>query len=452
LIVAPCSAQPDVFGAASRQFSVGAMILGAKLKGAGFNVRIIDESVLGRRIGDSDMDADWLCLTLMTPTAPRGYEIADRFRSRNPRGRVAIGGIHPSLLPDECVPRADVVVQGEAEEVIVDLLRSGSSEKLVQGARLEDLDSIPLMDYSLLEGAERVRFVPLITSRGCPFNCAFCSCTSMFGHKHRRQSGPRVIEELKRVPEGAFVTFSDDNLLEDRARFDAILNFLVSDNRRRKWSCSARVTQIHDESLAEKMAAAGCMNVTMGIEALDSEALEGMNKKQSPDDIRKAVRILRKHNIPVTGMFIFGWDSHSRRVFDDVARFCDAERLTTFVFWILTPLPCTRVRNEMESAGRILTNDWRWYDLQHAVFKPKQMSQAELQSGMLDAYSRLAGTGSMLSCAFGFFSDIAENGLSARAALARTIGRLRFRLGLRNVMNQWKENNGVFLESMAGWS
>ena len=156
LLVEPSAVEANVFSAFAGLPLLGPLYLGAILRDAGFDVSVVSENLLGRRLGMADLDADFLLLSCLTPTVERGYELATLFKRRNPGARVVMGGPHVSFMTDEALRYADWVVTGEGEGVIVDLLRHGSEARVVAGSPLADMDSLPPIDWTLLRGSERL--------------------------------------------------------------------------------------------------------------------------------------------------------------------------------------------------------------------------------------------------------------------------------------------------------
>jgi radical SAM superfamily enzyme YgiQ (UPF0313 family) len=195
---------------------MGPVYLGTILKNEGHDVAIHNENF--KEIDFSKIkDADVLGISMMTSTAPRGYEIAEYYRAANPKGKVIIGGSHATFLPEEAAQYADHVVIGEAESVISDLIRNGG-EKIIQGSPLENLDELPFPDFSLIEGyGKRRPMTPVMTSRGCPYDCEFCSVTPMFGRRYRFRSTENIIEELSQHKHKRLF-FYDDNFTANRKR------------------------------------------------------------------------------------------------------------------------------------------------------------------------------------------------------------------------------------------
>ena len=182
VFIEPRACEANVYSKVSMPL-LGPVYLGTILKNRGHEVRIYNENILAPDY--SNLDADLIGISILTSTAERGYEIAKKF----PREKVIMGGVHASLLPGEALEFARQVVVGEAEDVIIDVVEGRRSEPIVQGKAVEDLDALPIPDFSLIKGYRMPSMViPISTSRGCPFDCSFSSVTKMFGRKYRFRS------------------------------------------------------------------------------------------------------------------------------------------------------------------------------------------------------------------------------------------------------------------------
>ena len=205
---------------------MGPLYLGTILKNNGHDVTIYNENMTDidlNRIKESDV----LGLSMMTSTAPRGYEIARKYKELNPKGRVLIGGSHATFLPEEAAEYADHVVTGEGEGLICDLVNYGSDERIIAGSPVENLDDLPYPDFSLMAGVKkRLKITPVSTSRGCPFDCTFCSVTAMFGRKYRFRSTESVMEEISRFKHRKMF-FYDDNFDANKKRTRELLEKMI---------------------------------------------------------------------------------------------------------------------------------------------------------------------------------------------------------------------------------
>lgn len=398
---------------------LGLPILGTLAARRGIEVRIVIEEIasLDR---DTLTQADLLCISTITPTAPRAYQLADRARAAGVP--VAIGGPHVTFMPDEALEHADWVLRGEGEnnfEAFLDMLEQGADPATVTGLSYTsddksihnplaeqpaEIDRVPIPDFSLLAGRGR-RFdfdrgiIPVQTSRGCPHSCNFCSVTPMFGRRVRYASNEHVAEELeRRRGHGDAVFFYDDNFCTSPARTKSLLDHLMSrDVFLPPWMAQVSVRAAKNVELLEIMQRAGCERVFVGFESIDAETLAQFHKRQNLEDIRLAIRRFHQYGIQVHGMFMFGSDADDLETIRATSRFVVEHDIDTVQFMVLTPLPGTPVYSEMNATGRLLTSDWSLYDAHHSVFRPQRMSAhdltAETMNGMGRVYSpaRIAG-------------------------------------------------------------
>lgn len=363
---------------------MGPIYLATILKKRGHEVRVLNEHILRRDVNLNDLEADVLCITGLTQTINRSYEIARQFKLQNPDGKVIIGGIHASMMPEEAAKFADHVCIGEGEPAIVDLVEGRIKDKLVRTQHI-DLNDYPIPDYSLLANHEKMYMTPVISSRGCPFDCNFCAVTEMYGKKYRTLSIDNTMKTLRSMrPKKVF--FYDDNFAALRSRtYDMVKRFKRSGLDFR-WTAQVRTDLTKDPKLVSKMADAGLYNVYVGFESINPATLKRFNKAQGLKQIKDSIKVFHDNNINVHGMFIFGSDDDDKKVFQRTADFCNEEGINSTQFGILVPLPGTQVYRDFEAQGRLLHKMWNYYDALHTVFKPKNMTPLELQEGMIDAF------------------------------------------------------------------
>lgn len=325
---------------------------------------------------------DLVAITMMTPLAPRGYEIADTFRRMGTK--VVIGGIHASNVPEEAATHADAVVIGEADEIWPEVLRDAEQGKLKQVYRQSNYTRMDLIPPALrsIYPAKGYFFENMIqTSRGCPFSCEFCSVTAFFGGTYRLRPVDTVLEEvdnLQNTP--GYIFFADDNLIARPNHALALMQRLKG--RRLRWVCQAPVTIAKDERMLREFAEAGCHGVFIGFETLNSENLSVMGKPQNKIEFyEECINRIHDHGMGVYGSFVFGYDHDTVGVFDRFLDFANQTGLDGAFLPVLTPFPGTKVYRRLKSQGRILTEDWRYYDMATVVYRPARMKVNELQEG-----------------------------------------------------------------------
>ncbi len=360
---------------------LGLIYLGTILKQHGHQVEIYNEDI--HMPNYSKIKADLIGISILTVTAKRGYEIADMF----PKEKVIIGGIHASLLPEEAIQHARQVVIGEAENVILDIVEGRLTDPIVKGSPVEELDSLPYPDFSLIKGHKKYSMIiPISTSRGCPYDCSFCTVTKLFGRRYRFRSAENVMGEIK-TKKGRRIFFCDDNFTANPKRTDILFDLLKKNNIK-KWACQVRCDVAKDEGLVSRMRQAGCDVVCVGFESINPKTLVDYNKNQSVEEIVEAIQSFHRYNIKIHGMFVFGGDHDTQKTVWETLRFALKHSIDTIQMMILTPFPGTQVHEKLKSEERIFSKDWNLYDGQNIVFKPLLLSASDLQNNVVNAYSK----------------------------------------------------------------
>ncbi len=360
---------------------LGPVYLGTILKNQGHDVQIYKEDVYTPDY--ASIKADIIGISILTSTANRGYEIARKF----PREKVIMGGVHASLLPEEAGRFARQVVVGEAEGVIGDIVSGKIKDAVVYGKPVEELDALPYPDFSLIKGYRLPAIVTSVsTSRGCPFDCSFCSVTKMFGRKYRFRSTENIKQELL-ATRAKNIFFCDDNFAAHPKRTRELLEFLIK-HKLRHWTCQVRCDIARDDSLLTLMAKAGCSVACVGFESVNDKTLKAYDKKQTIGEIIHAIKSFHQKKIKIHGMFVLGSDDDNEKTVWDTVRFAIKHKIDTLQMMILTPFPGTKVHQELEKQKRIFNRNWSLYDGQHIVFTPKLLSARALQANVLKAYIR----------------------------------------------------------------
>ena len=387
---------------------LGSFILATMMKRRGWDAEIIVEA--SNAIDFERMkDANLVGISTITSTAPRAYAIADRVREMGIP--VIMGGPHVTYLTEEALAHADFVIRGEGERALmafIDVWEAGGNFSSVpnlcywdNGEIVEnafehsqvDLDSIPFPDYALLEKhtpcVQGRRIIPVQTSRGCPFNCSFCSVTGMFGKKYRYRSTERIIQELRQYDHKRNVVFFyDDNFTADRKRTKKLLLAMIEEKFKFQWSTQVRADIAKDLELVRLMKKAGCHTLYIGFESVNPETLKEMKKQQTVEDIVNAVKVLQKHRIHIHGMFVYGFEGDDWRTVKETVKFAKRLRLNSTQFLILTPLPGTEFYQKMCAQNRLAFHDWSLYDAHHVVFRPKRFSPLELQRAQIFSHQQ----------------------------------------------------------------
>ena len=355
----------------------GPLVLGHILKDAGHEVSVYEE--LYSNVDYSKlMDADVYCIYTMTSSAPRAYQIADMLRSET-GARVIIGGMHASVLPEEAALHADQVIAGEGETVILDAVEGRLREKIVHARCLKNLDDAPFPDYSLLKTP--CECANVLSTRGCPFSCTFCTTSRMF-HPYRERSIESVMAELRYYKSLGFkyMNFEDDNFTANKERAKEICRRMIDEGLVfDETFFFGRTDMAGDEEMLRLCEAAHLNCTLVGIESLNQASLDYINKRQTVSAIEKCAEALSRHKIRLLASVILGLDTDGREDMDrsvDFAKKINAYQLQSV---ILTPFPGTPVYGRMERDGRMLTGNWSVFDMMNVTFMPRRMSPWELQ-------------------------------------------------------------------------
>ncbi|MDH5174106.1 MAG: B12-binding domain-containing radical SAM protein [Elusimicrobiota bacterium] len=330
-----------------------------------------------------DKPVDLVGVTCSTWLAPRAYEIADEFRQRGVT--VVLGGIHPSMLPYEAIQHADAVVMGEAENVWKNLVEDFKENRLrpfYKSSQLPELEDLPLPRWDLLKN-KRYFYHTIQTTRGCPYNCEFCTVKAMSGGKYRYKPVKDTIKEVETLLdiEKKLFFFVDDNFIGDRNHARQLLRELIP--LKIVYFAQVSLNLAKDEELLSLLAESGCRKVIIGFESLVSANLEQMGKDKSykVEQYGKDIMKIQSWGIEIQGFFIFGYDFDDDTAFEKTVDFINSTDLAIPILSILTPLPGTRLFGRFDREGRLLYNDWQKYDGRNVCFRPKLMSPKSLQNG-----------------------------------------------------------------------
>ena len=375
------------------------LVLSALARRAGWRTRIVDHNfdAIPAERPDVAMLAVW------TAIAPASYRLADSYRAQGIP--VILGGVHASLLPNEALRHADAVVCGEAEAILATVLAdalAGRLQPLYQGS-WQGMEAVP----PLWEWADTLRSWPLTryapmntlqTTRGCRFNCDFCSVIRINGRGSRHRDPDHVVEELrvlKRVGqhlgEFAYVFFLDDDLAADLDYTRELCETLVRSGVKMTWGAQASIGLARDDELLDLAVRAGCRVVFTGFESVSREALIECNKKNRPGEYGALIDRLHRRGVAVEGGFIFGFDHDEPGVFEETVEFVDKIGVDVAHFSILTPYPGTHTYARMLADDRITSFDWKRYNMYHTVYRPARMTAEELDAGLRRAYRGFYG-------------------------------------------------------------
>jgi len=358
----------------------------------GHHVAMVDEEAEDI---DLEYDCDLVGISFMTSNAPRAYQLAREFKKRGKT--VVLGGVHPTLLPDEALSYGDSVVIGEAEGVWAELLEDyekGCLKRTYHNPR-PDLSIYVPKDFGKIAKRHLFGLVPIMTSRGCPYHCDFCCVTDLFGKEIRHVPVDNIVRDIKESGRKHFM-FLDDNIIGHpryaKELFAALKPLKIS------WVGQSSISMlVNDDELLTLAAESGCKGLFIGLESIKEAQMSSLRKSfKSLERLENALKKMRKAGIFVLASMIFGFDEDTKEVFDDTAKFLIKNKALTVSFNVLTPYPGTKTFQKMKQEGRLLSDDWKYYDHSTVVFQPKNMSPYELMVGKIRSRKKFYGTWSVL--------------------------------------------------------
>jgi len=355
---------------------LGLGYLSSYLRQFGIEVKIldglrdnIDNVVLQKKILNEDPDA--VGITCLTAFYKEVIDLSRMLKKENIR--VIIGGVHPTFLPHETLndSNCDYVVLGEGEIALLKLVQNNfenddiigvysrkNLEKrkitFVKAERIMNLDELPFPDWEQLNpnkypkaphGAIVKRFpvAPIMTTRGCPYNCTYCASPKFYDRKIRFRSPGNVIEEIKYLINKFGIReihFEDDNLTINRNHIEKICELIIENDIKISWACpnGIRADQV-DESLITLMKKSGCYYFAYGIESANQQILSNIKKQEKIETIENSINLAAKAGISCQGFFIFGLPGETKETIDKSISFAKKSKLARAQFLILDILP-----------------------------------------------------------------------------------------------------------------
>ena len=392
---------------------LGLLIIGEMLRREkGCSVEVFDEKI--KPVSMSDLEgADVVGISIQTIAAIRGYQLAEQIKEQF-KIPVVLGGVHATLNTNEALEHADYVVRNEGEYTFLELLEAlennispddiaGLSFKLGEDVYhnptrpfIDDLDSLPFPNWKLINGMYKTKetainvFVyPMQVTRGCPFNCTFCSVTPTFGKKFRYRSIENVMEEIKthwKIAQN-LIFFYDDNIVANKRYFKNLLSALIDNNLvPSAWHSQMRADVAEDDELIDLMMRTNCAAGTFGFESINPASLKEMKKGQTVDLIEYCIDTMHDHNMFVNGFFVFGFENDTSATIQESIKFAREKKIDLIGFMPLTPFPGTPHFEAIQD--KIISKYWELYDVQHVVYYPEQMTPFELYKESLDGYKK----------------------------------------------------------------
>ncbi len=338
----------------------------------------IDISITDERIEPIDFseDVDLVGISTMTCQSKRAYEIARIYKEKGVT--VVLGGVHPSLLPEEVSSFCDSVVIGEAEESWPKLIEDFRKGSLQKSYSCQGKDTkTPSLRWELYSNKGYLPVSPIQLVKGCPLDCEFCSVPSAFGNTFRMRSMEDISKEIEAAE--AYLFLINDNIHLAKRRTSEIFQILSSAGK--KWVGLAPLNIAEDANYISSLRKSGCWALYVDFSPWLSASLsKTVNTTQIEKDTGY-IRKMRDAGIKILASFIFGFDHDDKGSFERIVNFAKTNGIDEAEFHILTPYPKTRLWYKLLSEGRLIETDFSFYTTTHAVFRPKQMTPEELIEG-----------------------------------------------------------------------
>jgi radical SAM superfamily enzyme YgiQ (UPF0313 family) len=361
-----------------------------------WEVTLIDEQSANV---DFRVPVDLVAITAWTINSFRAYEIADRYGEQGVP--VIMGGPHAYFYSEEAAEHCDAVGIGEGEKIWASMLEDaarGRLKKVYRADHLPDLKNLPSPRYDLLNprGYGLFKTFSVQSSRGCPFQCEFCSERFYLGKSYRYRPVEEVIDEIKRS-KARNILFADSNFAGNMSHTVQLMEALLS--LKVRWSALWSAYLCNNEPFMDLAKRSGLLHLNIGLESIDQDTLSGLNKRiNQVKEYRNMSHNLRRRGISYSLNFIFGWDTEKEDVFASTLAFLEEEKVPVAYFNILTPHKGTPLYERMKAENRIIGIDdiGRWPGI-HCNIRPVYCSAEELERRVKKIYSEFYSYASIFS-------------------------------------------------------
>ena len=385
-------------------------LIAAPLLKEGYDVKIIDLDLSDQNLKDQiqKFNPDYVGITGSTPLFYEIIRISKIVKEIDQSIKIIVGGVHATIVPYDFLNSnlVDIVAYGEADFTLLEILKSKKLEdvkgiyfkkdkkiiKTPPRELIKNLDILPFPSWELIDvkkykssylSSKKNPVGPMETSRGCVFGCVYCN-KDIFGRMFRSKTYKRVVDEFEYTLNQGFkeIHICDDGFSTDMERAKKICDEIIKRKLDFSWSLfnGIRVDKIDDE-LAEKLKKAGCYQIAFGIESGNQDILNKIQKGVTLEQVRQAIKISKKAGLETFGFFMFGLPGETEKTMQDTINFAKELDMDLSKFDITIPYPGTKLYNDLEKEGKILSKNWSDYIVHQdnkELFKHSNLSFATI--------------------------------------------------------------------------
>lgn len=337
------------------------------------NIEVVDEI-------NYESDADIVAISSMGISTLRGFEIGERFKKK---GKIVVmGGYMVSIASDVAKKYADTIVVGDAEIsyplMLKDFEETGTL-KAIYDNPIDNLDNLPIPKYELLMQKKIGNMLPVQAGRGCSYNCSFCSIACLYKGKYMFRPVNDVIRDIKEVKRLGFNRFYliDDNIISNPKYLTELCEKITP--LKMKWASQCTLSLAKNPKLLDVVVKSGCNLMSFGVESILQKSIDSLNKpwlKASDHD--NSIKVLYKAGITVSTEMIIGTDYDTVKSIENTADFVNHNKIAIPRFYILTPVPGTKLYSDMKKENRLISEDFKRFDGTECMHVPKKMTPNEV--------------------------------------------------------------------------
>ena len=398
---------------------LGIGYIAAVLRDNGIDVNILDASAEDMDFKEfseeiKNRSPDIISISALTPTINKALETAKTAKEVLPNSIIVMGGYHPTFDFEETLENdfVDIVIRGEGEYVLRDLVETIENNCDLREVRgivfkeddnivlnpnadlIYDLDALPFPAFDLMPMDKYklldmdTHMATMITTRGCPMKCSFCSSAAMHGRKMRQRSVDNILAEIDFLREKYdinTIAFMDDTFTLKKSRLMEFCDKLKQKDYEIMWGCTARVDTL-DEEVLKNMKESGCITVFMGVESVDQNQLDSMDKGITVPKIENAFKMSRKLGIRTIASVALGMPGDTKKIMNKTIKFVHKLKPNYAIYSLSTPYPGTRFYKESFEKNLIKVKDWSKYTLISPILETADCSLKDLRKMQTKAF------------------------------------------------------------------